>query len=233
MIKLYQFEPAGGLENLSPFCLKLETYLRMAQIPYEAVKNADIRKAPKGKLPYIEDQGKVLSDSSFIIKYLKEKHGDALDAGLSPHQKSVALSFQRLLEENFMWVIVYFRFFDERFWLQTKELYFGHFPPLMRLIVPSLIRKKISRDFKGHGMGLHSQEEIYQIGEKDLKAVADFIGERHFFFGDHPSTIDATVYAFLANIYFAPYETPLKAYSARFPHLLEYCVRMRDRFYRD
>lgn len=35
MIKLYQFEPAFGLANASPFCMKLETYLRMADLPFE------------------------------------------------------------------------------------------------------------------------------------------------------------------------------------------------------
>jgi hypothetical protein len=59
MIKLYQFKPALDLPNASPFCMKLEIYLRMANLPYEIVLNADSRKAPKGKLPYIEDGSKL------------------------------------------------------------------------------------------------------------------------------------------------------------------------------
>ena len=53
MIKLYQFKPAFGLPNASPFCMKLETYLRMAQLPFVAPKISlgDIGRAPKGKLP--------------------------------------------------------------------------------------------------------------------------------------------------------------------------------------
>jgi hypothetical protein len=35
MIKVYQFEPAFGIPNASPFCFKLENYLRMAAIPFE------------------------------------------------------------------------------------------------------------------------------------------------------------------------------------------------------
>ena len=40
MIKLYQFNPAWGLPNPSPFCMKVETYLRMVGLPYEVVNGA-------------------------------------------------------------------------------------------------------------------------------------------------------------------------------------------------
>jgi len=33
MIKLYQFPTAWGLPNPSPFCMKLEVYMRLAEIP--------------------------------------------------------------------------------------------------------------------------------------------------------------------------------------------------------
>ena len=45
MIKLYQFAPAFGLPNASPFCMKMETYLRMAGLPYELVNSGDVMKA--------------------------------------------------------------------------------------------------------------------------------------------------------------------------------------------
>jgi len=53
MIKLFQFAPAFGLPNASPFCMKLETYLRMAGLPFELVNSGDVMKAPNHKLPYI------------------------------------------------------------------------------------------------------------------------------------------------------------------------------------
>lgn len=58
MIKLYQFEPAFGLPNASPFCMKVETYLRMAGLPYEIARNADIRKRRKGKCPTSKMKGR-------------------------------------------------------------------------------------------------------------------------------------------------------------------------------
>ena len=50
MIELYQFPRAFGLPNPIPFCMKVETYLKLTGLPYE-VKDTDPRKAPLGKLP--------------------------------------------------------------------------------------------------------------------------------------------------------------------------------------
>ena len=72
MIKLYKFGPIGDICDPSPFCVKVEAYLRMTNQPYETVSGAQyLRKAPKRKLPYIEDNGKIIADSSFILNYLK------------------------------------------------------------------------------------------------------------------------------------------------------------------
>ena len=56
-IKLFQFPRMFGIPNVSPFCCKLETWLRIAKVPYEVVDTPDPRKGPKGKLPFIEDGG--------------------------------------------------------------------------------------------------------------------------------------------------------------------------------
>ena len=62
MITLNQFARVWGIPNPSPFCTKVETYLRMAGIPYE-VADAVPPQAPKGKLPYITDGGRKIADS--------------------------------------------------------------------------------------------------------------------------------------------------------------------------
>jgi glutathione S-transferase len=97
MIKLYQFNPAWGLPNPSPFCMKVETYLRMASLPYEAINNAVPFKAPKKKLPYIEDGTRLVADSGFILKYLKLNYGDILDENLSDHEKARAHALSRFV----------------------------------------------------------------------------------------------------------------------------------------
>jgi glutathione S-transferase len=100
MLTLYQFERTWGIPNLSHFCCKIETYLRMAGIEYE-VKSTLPLTAPKGKLPYIEDNDTKLGDSQFIIQYLKTNNKN-LDETLNNTELALSLAMQRLLEEHLL-----------------------------------------------------------------------------------------------------------------------------------
>jgi glutathione S-transferase len=231
VITLYQFAPAWGLPNASSFCLKLETYLRMAGIPYEIAADADMRKAPKGKLPYITDGDKTIADSNLIIEYLKATYGDPLDAHLSQAEQAIALAMRRLIEENLYWVVVYSRWQDPVNWPKTNAVFFGELPPVLRTVIPVLARKSTFESLRGHGMGRHTAAEVYQIGLTDLNALADFLADKLFFMGDQPTSLDASAYGLLANILWAPLVSPLKDRAEALTNISAYCQRMKDRFY--
>lgn len=231
MIKLHQFAPAFGLPNASPFCMKLETYLRMAGLPYELDNRGDVLKAPKGKLPFIDDDGTRVADTSFIIDHLKARHGDPLDAWLSPLQRAQATAFQRLFEENLYWAVVHTRWIDETGWQQTRVAFFGGLPAPLRWLLPPLARRGLRAQLKGQGMGRHGRDEIHAIARRDLTAVADFLGDQPFMLGEQPSSLDAIAYAFLANLLWAPVASPIQAHARSRPTLEAYCQRMKARYF--
>lgn len=231
MIKLYQFKPAFGLPNASPFCMKVETYLRMAGLEYELPRGADLRKAPKGKLPYIEDGRRSVGDSGFIIEYLKQTYGDKLDAHLTERERAQALTIRRLFEENLYWVAIYARWIEDEGFAATRQVFFDGIPPLLKLIVPLIARRAMRRELHGHGMGRHSREEIYAIGCQDVRALAAILGDQAYFMGSEPSSIDATAYAFLANLLWVPLASPLLDEAKRHANLEAYCQRMKARYF--
>ena len=233
MIQLYQFDPAFGLPNASPFCMKLETWLRMAGLPFEAPLGTlrNLQRAPKGKLPYIVDQGVAIADSSFIIEHLKRQHGDTLDGWMDARQKATALALQRLLEEHLYWAVVYTRWVQQSGWALTREAFFGQLPVPLKWVVPSVARRGLIRELRGHGMGRHSEQEIIALGQADITALADFLGDKRYFMGSEPCSLDACAYAFVANLLWVPVESELKRHAQRFPQLLAYCERMRARYY--
>lgn len=231
MITLYQFQPALGCYNPSPFCLKLETYLRMANLPYEVADHADVRKAPKQKLPYIEDGDRTIADSNFIIDYLKQTYGDPLDQALSLPEQGISLAFRRLMEENLYWVSIYSRWAEDDNWKVIRETFFSDLPPVLRAVVPTLVRRDTMKKLDSQGMGRHSREEIYDIGKKDVKALSDFLGGKPFLLGDHPTSLDATGYGFLANLFRIELPSILADYARQFDNLREYCDRMEHNFW--
>ena len=78
----------------------------MAGIDYK-VKDVglDLSDAPKGKLPYIEHQGRVVADSTIIIDYLKDNFGDPLDAHISESDRASSHMLKRMAEEHIWWVM--------------------------------------------------------------------------------------------------------------------------------
>jgi glutathione S-transferase len=220
---------AWGLPSVSPFCLKLETYLQLAGCPFETVVDATPFKAPKRKLPYIEHRGEVIGDSGFIIDYLKRQFGHDLDRSLTPDARATAHAFRRLLEENLYWTLVYDRWFVKENWPLTKRVLFSKVPAPVQPAVSLLARRGVWNELVGHGIGRHTVGEIHEIGIRDVNAVADFLADKPYFMGSEPTEIDAGVYGLLANILEAPIETPIKAAGRARTNLLKYCTRMRTR----
>lgn len=233
MIKLFQFNRHWGMPNVSPFGMKLETYLRMAKLPYECVFTNDPRRAPKGKLPYIDDDGKVIADTGLIIHYLKNKFGDTVDAHLTAEQRAIALAFQRLCEEHLYWVIYYNRWVDPNGWHVLSALIFRGMPRWKVSLISRIMKRKTRDQLYQQGMGRHTAQEVYQLGLEDLRALSVQLEKGPYFFGAEPCSIDACVFSFLSSIWYPPIASPLKEAMQQMPHLVAYCDGMKQRYFSD
>jgi glutathione S-transferase len=231
MIRLYQFPGVWGLPNASPFCLKVETYLRLAEIPYEIKAVMDPRKAPKGKFPIIEIDGKTIADSEIIIDYLKGKFGDSLDKNLSQEQRVLAHLIDNSFAERIYWIMLYLRWQYEPNWPLVKKTFFAKLPAFPKLFVPNLVRRATVKSLHAQGMGRHTYDEVLEMGYKTLDAITEVLGDKKYFFGEEPSSIDATAFAFLINIVMTPYDDALKAHLTKFKNVESYCDRMWSNFY--
>lgn len=231
MITLYQFARTWSIPNLSHFCTKLETYLRINKLPYEIVETLPLT-APRGKLPYIEDQGQKFSDTRMIVNYLKATYGDNDKALLSPEQQGIAKAYQRLLEEHLFWISMFTRWnYTEGNWQTNKKAIFSGLPPIARDLAAALYRIRIKAQIKGHGIGRLTQEEIVELAKEDIDSLANFLGSKPYFMGDKPTGLDASAYGILVNTLGCPIESPVKAYALSKQNLLDYCRRMQAEFF--
>ena len=63
-----------------------------------------------------------------------------------------------------------------------------------------------------HGIGRHTDEEIFMLGLADFKAFEDILGDKPYLLGDTPSEYDATGYGFLANFMAKPFPSVMSEY---------------------
>lgn len=237
MINLYAAGPGWGVPNLSPFVLKVDCYLRMIGLPYELCSFrflADFVQAPKGKIPYIEDNGLKVADSGFILEYLQTTYGDRLgEHRLSQRDHAIALGMRRLMEEHLYFVMGYARYIEEDVWRQYKDVLFGRYrdTPTELDAAVAQYRDIVRSYLHGQGLGRHSRAEVYALGNADVTALSAYLEDRPYFLGEEPTALDATAYGFLANIFYVGYETPLEAHAKALPNLWAYCERIRQRYY--
>lgn len=224
MIELHQYRKAWGI-NPSPFCLKAEIFCRLSAIPYKAIHTIPF-KSPRGKLPFIVDDGKVIADSAHIIAHLKAKTGKDIDAGLEPRQLAEGHLLRRLCEESLYFILVYSRWIDEPGWAVAAPQFFRGLNPLLKAIMPGRIRKKVGKQLFFQGYGRHSRDELYAMGAADLSAIATLLSGHAFAVADRPTSFDATLYAVLKNILSPPLESPLKKAAESLPVLGEYVRRI-------
>ncbi len=230
-ITLYQFAPAFGIPNASPFCLKLETWLRMAGLEYKTRITPDPRKAPMGKLPMIEVDGQKVADSQCAIEHLEKVRGVKLNTQLNLVERGRALALTRMLEEHSYWALIYFRWLDDEGWEVTRETFFSKLNPLLRAIAPGMVRRKTARDAKGQGLSRHSRDQILHRYNEDINALAANLGERPYFGGYQPANIDAVAFALLANVLLSSMHLPLTDITRQHPNLVAYANRMQENYF--
>jgi glutathione S-transferase len=232
MITLYSFGPGFGLPDPSPFVTKAEVLLKMAGLPYRT-DTRGFNKAPKGKLPYIDDDGEVVADSTFIHWHLERKYNIDFDKGLSPEQRAIAWAFEKMMEEHLYWAAVHARWMDDANFVKGPATFFRGIPAPIRPLVVAMIRRQIRRTLRGQGFGRHSPDEVVALGTRSIDATADLLGTKPFMVGPEPTGLDATAFAFVAGALCPLFDTPLRSAAERHKNLKRYVGRMTARFYPD
>ena len=232
-VTLYKFGPVMGLPDPSPFCFKLETYLRMAGVDYQVA--ADRRKkAPTGKRPFIVDEdGKLVADSGLIIAHLEAKNGHPVDGKLTLSQRAESLAFQRLMDEHLYWATVYGRWIDPhgvRHWTPFMKKVLGVPGPVFALIKP-LAQRIVRKQLHGHGLGRHAPDTLWDLAIADIDALAHWLGQRDWGFGDQPTVFDAGLAACVGELVVQPWDNPLVNQTRKHRNLVAHFDRMMARYY--
>jgi glutathione S-transferase len=230
MITLFTFGPAFGLPDPSPFVTKAETLLKMSGLAYKTDTHG-FRKAPKGKLPYIDDDGLIIADSTFIRLHLEQVHKIDFDARLSPADRGIAWAFEKLCEDNLYWAMVDSRWMVDANFNNGPRKFFDNVPAPLRPLVVPMIRRKIRNYLYCHGLGRHSRSDIERLANRGIKAIADQLGDKPYFMGGEPCGADATIFSFVAGFLSRFFDSPIRIATEKHANLVAYCERMMGRYY--
>ena len=232
MITLYGFGPAMGLPEISPFVTKAHILLQMAGLPYETKTSfGGFLKAPKGKLPYIRDDGVVVSDSTFIRLHIEKKYGFDFDRDLSPAEKATGWALERMCEEHLYWLIIDVRWIDDANFRAGPAKIFDSAPAPLRPLVKAYVRRSFRRTLHLQGVGRHDAASRLDLGTCDLRAISDTLAEKPYLFGDEPRGADASVGAFVIGTLAKVGVCPLRDAAEAMPNLAAYAKRMSERFF--
>ncbi|MGO4302571.1 glutathione S-transferase family protein [Cupriavidus sp. RAF12] len=230
MITLYTFGPAFGLPDASPFVIKAEMLLKLAGLPYQTGRG-NLRRAPKGKLPYLDDMGRIVADSTMIRWHIEKTYHVDFDKGLTPTERGVAWAVEKLLEDNLYWAVARVRWLDEGNFDRGPALFFKSVPAPLRGLVTRLVKRKIRQMLWAQGLGRHSDEDAAAMAIQGVTSIASILGDKPYLMGDRPCGADATLFAFAASLLCPMFETPIRTAAASYPNLQAYLARMRAQFY--
>jgi glutathione S-transferase len=230
MITLYTFGAAFGLPDASPFVTKAHVLLKMAGQPYQT-NTKGYTKSPKSKLPFIDDDGTVVADSTFIRWHLEKKYGIDFDQGLSPEQRAMAWAAEKLIEDNLYWIGLYWRWMDDAAFAKVVSTMFKPLPQPFRTLVGHIARGRMRKSLQAQGTGRHSPEEMTAIGRQGMSALATLLGDKPYLMGDQPCSTDAMLFGAINSSLCPHFEHPMKAVIGAHPNLVAYEARMRQRYF--
>ncbi|KAG7170094.1 Failed axon connections-like 6 [Homarus americanus] len=202
VVVLHMFPRGHFCPNLSPFVVKLEMYLRMADIPYQVDYEEPV--GPKGKCPWITLNGEEIGDSQLIMEKLGPMYNKDFSSALTPEQKAIAQGMRIMVDEHLLWCLVVWRYVVDagRSLVVCMELPF-YFAIMLRVFLG-----KIKQSTSAQGIGRHSYAEVEEMGRKDLNALSVYLGEKRYLMGDEPTEVDCAVFGMLSQILNSPIFRP-------------------------
>jgi glutathione S-transferase len=229
-LTLYATRAGFDLPDTSPFVLKTEVQLQMAGLAYERA-SAIPPQAPKGKLPYIDDHGVAVCDSTLIRAHLERTYGVDLDEGLDATQRAQAWAIERMLEDHLYFAMVWFRWLEPANFAKGPAHFADAAPEDQRERLRGEMQARKQAELHAQGLGRHSPAEIAQLGTRSIDALAVLLGDKPWLMGETPSGVDATAFGMLACVLTPFFDTPLRRAAQAHANLTAYVGRLMKRYY--
>jgi len=205
-----------------------QAFLNIAKLPYiiREKKNAT-EISPNNKLPVLRCGAYVVCELEGIVQLAQAK-GVTLSEHLNAIQKADLRAYMSLVHNVLGNALTFLTWKDNDVYNNYTRLRAGsvyNFP--LRAIMPWYIRRRVLGQLALLNWAERSSEEVFHEVETCLIALSERLGEAAYFFGDHPTELDALVFGYLFTMITTPLPNKqLGGLVKQSPNLVKFCQRL-------
>jgi metaxin len=232
-ITLYQWgpKPEWKLASFDPHCLIIQAYMKFAKVPYDVNSCNNPHMSPSNTLPMLVVNGeRVVTNYHNIITFLSEMGYD-LDRELSEIQKADVRAYSVLLDELLYSAQLYNWWMEPTNYNTVTHLTFAKALPFpLSWFLPRRLKQRVTARLRNTDM--HTSERVYSEAESCYRVLSTKLGEKTFFFGDTPCTLDAIAFGYLATQLVPPFPNrTLHTLIAQHSNLVRFCNHILDTYF--
>ncbi|EGF81828.1 hypothetical protein BATDEDRAFT_23480 [Batrachochytrium dendrobatidis JAM81] len=231
--ELFAWSAGLDLPTFDPFCLSIAAYLNLVGADWSIHECNTPGISPNGELPVLRAGVELVAGTYSIISTLQSKGLD-MNSQLSPKDKAESQAFISLIESRLYDALLYTWWIEsENYKKSTHPTLFENLSFFGRYSIPSQLKEKTKIRLQGYRMICIDGEmvpEIYVVARESYRALSIKLGDKKYFYGDSPSTLDAIAYGHLALHAYPSLAVP-KLFSIltfEFPNLIAYCARFKQ-----
>ncbi|CAO3687010.1 unnamed protein product [Umbelopsis vinacea] len=234
-LQLYVWGPALDAPSIDPSCVALEAYLRVTNANFTVVYANDPQLSPTGQLPLLKD-------------------GPVWVAG-AKQQIADSLAYITLIEEKLYDCLLFTWYADQTNFVKTIRPTYAKlltFPT--RYFVPIRLRNNAKARLEKYEVEIKDDDSssldssetedlkklmetgwhhMYTLARDTYKVLDTKLGEKDYFFGDEPSTLDCLAFGYLSlHMYpMLPHHRLRIILTTEYPRLALFCDRFKKAYF--
>lgn len=207
MAKIQVIQYPGLIKGatISPPCWKAQLALRYKGLDYEVIDvvlPAQIKRHnPRGRVPAIKVDQDIIVDSSDILTYLDEKFPEPPLNSKDPKERAMIRVLEDWADENLYFYAVYLRWLVPSNFTKLKTAFFHkHYPPIVKVVAPTLGRKEVGGRARAQGVGLKSEVVARKELHECFEAIEAMLEGQDYLVGSALTRADISVFAIIDQL---------------------------------
>ncbi|CAL1541716.1 unnamed protein product [Lymnaea stagnalis] len=216
-------------------CLAVETFLHMCGLKFRVEQRTNAEEmSPSGrKVPFIQVGPYLVSEFEPVVGFVNTK-GFYLTKDMPDTERSEMRAYMSMIENIMGNAELYLAWLNTDIANEvTKPRYGCSYPWPLNWILPWRKQRDIRAKLKANEWAVKSLEEVCEEVKICCQALSERLEKKQFFFGDHPTELDALVFGHLYTI--VTTILPGGHFTAvvqEFPNLAQFCKRIEDKYFK-